>query len=593
MAIKKFLVDLDLVQNQILNPVLQNLSTDPASGKEGQKYFNTTSHKERIYSNGAWRDNTYDLPAATNSIRGGIRVGSHLNITSTDVLNVNEATNSTMGVIRIATDTEAGTGTSETLAINPKQLKTAIQGLPTPMQFKGTVGTGGTIEWADLPAAADSEGFTYKVITDHTTAPVCEAGDTIVSNGTVWVVIPSGDEPSGTVTSVGLSVPTGLSVSGSPITTSGTLAVTLTSGYEIPTTAHVQNFGKIKVGSTTTSADAYNDTITFAAGGDASVSISGKTVTYSVTDEKVKQSAISDNAAHPILLKNSANSTEETAVSKFASGVTINPSTGTITAPYFSGNGSGLTNVPVISHTHGNIANGGTLTDTAAAAAGNDYVVIRDADTDAIQTSTIKAVDVADAVTKMHTHSTLTLTETAQTYDGSHTLKVQEATSSNKGIVLLGASGGAATYEHIHGKISNDGCITSTTQSSDVTIASGDKLVVTDSSDSNRVVRTSAAFDGSTTAKYLSQKGTFESISDHAVIRYEVSNPALTATSGVCTWTVTHNIGRLNVIASVIKVSSGDEVYCAITKTSNNVLTIKINSSANISAGTYSVVVIG
>lgn len=41
----------------------------------------------------------------------------------------------------------------------------------------------------------------------------------------------------GTVTSVGLSVPTGLSVSGTPVTTSGTIAVTLTSGYAIPTTA--------------------------------------------------------------------------------------------------------------------------------------------------------------------------------------------------------------------------------------------------------------------------------------------------------------------------------------------------------------------
>ena len=42
---------------------------------------------------------------------------------------------------------------------------------------------------------------------------------------------------SGSVTSVDMSVPTGLTVSGNPITTSGTLAVTLTSGYSIPTTA--------------------------------------------------------------------------------------------------------------------------------------------------------------------------------------------------------------------------------------------------------------------------------------------------------------------------------------------------------------------
>ena len=42
---------------------------------------------------------------------------------------------------------------------------------------------------------------------------------------------------SGTVTSVGLSVPTGLAVAGSPVTTAGTLAITLAAGYGIPTTA--------------------------------------------------------------------------------------------------------------------------------------------------------------------------------------------------------------------------------------------------------------------------------------------------------------------------------------------------------------------
>jgi hypothetical protein len=41
----------------------------------------------------------------------------------------------------------------------------------------------------------------------------------------------------GGVSSVAMTVPTGLTVTGSPITTSGTLAVSLTSGYSIPTTA--------------------------------------------------------------------------------------------------------------------------------------------------------------------------------------------------------------------------------------------------------------------------------------------------------------------------------------------------------------------
>jgi len=46
----------------------------------------------------------------------------------------------------------------------------------------------------------------------------------------------------GTVTSVGLTVPTGLTVSGSPVTTAGTLAVSFDTGYSIPTTASQTNW---------------------------------------------------------------------------------------------------------------------------------------------------------------------------------------------------------------------------------------------------------------------------------------------------------------------------------------------------------------
>jgi hypothetical protein len=46
----------------------------------------------------------------------------------------------------------------------------------------------------------------------------------------------------GTVTSVAMTVPTGLSVSGSPITSAGTLAVSLAGGYNIPLTASTTNW---------------------------------------------------------------------------------------------------------------------------------------------------------------------------------------------------------------------------------------------------------------------------------------------------------------------------------------------------------------
>jgi hypothetical protein len=46
----------------------------------------------------------------------------------------------------------------------------------------------------------------------------------------------------GSVTSVAMTVPTGLSISGTPITTSGTLALSLTAGYVIPTTSSASNW---------------------------------------------------------------------------------------------------------------------------------------------------------------------------------------------------------------------------------------------------------------------------------------------------------------------------------------------------------------
>lgn len=83
---------------------------------------------------------------------------------------------------------------------------------------------------------------------------------------------------------------------------------------------------------------------------------------------------------------------------------------------------------------------------------------------------------------------------------------------------------------HTHGNIQNGG----TLQTNDVAIASGDKLVVTDSSDSNKVARTSLSFDGSTATKALTQKGTWESFTNNAgTITGIKMNGASKGTSGV------------------------------------------------------------
>lgn len=99
----------------------------------------------------------------------------------------------------------------------------AIAALPEPMIFKGSLGTGGTI--TSLPtASSENEGFTYKVITAGTYASqTAKIGDTFISDGTTWILIPSGDEPSGTVTSITLDATGPIVIdSNAAITTSGT-----------------------------------------------------------------------------------------------------------------------------------------------------------------------------------------------------------------------------------------------------------------------------------------------------------------------------------------------------------------------------------
>ena len=79
-----------------------------------------------------------------------------------------------------------------------QRLDGRIDALPEPMVFKGTLGVGGTIQ--TLPTASTSnEGYTYKVITAGTYAgTIAKVGDVFTSDGSTWVLIPSGDEDSDT-----------------------------------------------------------------------------------------------------------------------------------------------------------------------------------------------------------------------------------------------------------------------------------------------------------------------------------------------------------------------------------------------------------
>lgn len=191
----------------------------------------------------------------TYNTSGLVTSGSDLNESDIPSLSTDKITSGVFLVSRIpdltlSKITDAGAaashGVSNSIGMNPTSngnlateyaVREAIDALPAGVVFKGSLGIGGTI--TELPAASPSnEGWMYKVIVSDTYAgQSAKVGDMFISNGSEWVLFPSGDESDGTVTSVGLSMPTGFIVTDSPITNSGTLTVTFASGYSLPTTA--------------------------------------------------------------------------------------------------------------------------------------------------------------------------------------------------------------------------------------------------------------------------------------------------------------------------------------------------------------------
>ncbi len=152
------------------------------------------------------------------------------------------------------TATTQSQGNNSTKVATTAYVDTAINNLPEPMIFSGGVAVVETVTGTSpnytysysvtLPNDITTlvEGYTFKVTSASGSYPTgydgsrVAVGDTfIVATGgtisshvttdTTWTIIPSGDEPSGTVTEVA----TGIGLTGGPINTSGTIKVDIQS----------------------------------------------------------------------------------------------------------------------------------------------------------------------------------------------------------------------------------------------------------------------------------------------------------------------------------------------------------------------------
>ena len=143
---QKWFNGLNLQQNQLENAVIQNLASDPSSGKAGQIYYNTTDNGYRYYNGTAW------VNISADAIKS-IVAGNGLTSTGTDTVTISlgtpsasgsgsntygsnsvtseshahqiklpDATDSAKGVVQLAADNDT---TSTNKAVTPKQLETA------------------------------------------------------------------------------------------------------------------------------------------------------------------------------------------------------------------------------------------------------------------------------------------------------------------------------------------------------------------------------------------------------------------------------------------------------------------------------------
>lgn len=171
----KFYNNFDLNKNEIQNFRVQNLAAAPSNPVIGQHYYNTTDNTEYVWNGTKWIDalsqgdytftdgivesnRTVQLTAATIESIGGVIIGSNIDVEA-GVISVKDASTSNKGLIEIATDSEAE-GTSETLAVNPKQLNTKVTAnaaisaaTATKITYdaKGLVTGGADLSEADIP----------------------------------------------------------------------------------------------------------------------------------------------------------------------------------------------------------------------------------------------------------------------------------------------------------------------------------------------------------------------------------------------------------------------------------------------------------
>ena len=235
----------------------------------------------------------------------------------------------------------ATAGDNSTQIATTAFVASAISGITGAMVFKGTVGTGGTAG-TSLPTTGVKVGDTYKVASAGTYASqAAKVGDLFIATATTptWAYVPSGDDAAVT------SITAGTGLTGGTITTTGTIALD-TSGVTAGTYQGitVDSYGRVTsasdMGYTTNTGTVTSVGITD--GGGLTISGSPITTSGSITVGHTNSvTAQTTQAVYPIKIDAnghiSAYGTAVTILKKYSGTITGNASTKSFTITHSLG----------------------------------------------------------------------------------------------------------------------------------------------------------------------------------------------------------------------------------------------------------------
>jgi hypothetical protein len=190
---KKFLVNLDLAKNQILNAAIQNLPSAPSSPVQGQVYYNTGDNRIYFWDGTSWIDMSGDirdviggagLTAATSNgvITLDVNVDNSTVEIATDTIRVKDGGITTAKLANVSTDltTNSGSTAVPTAAAVKSYVDANIGGLGN---LEGAWdASSGSFPVGSSPTAGTKSGDYWYVSVAGTTGGVAfNVGDVIIA----------------------------------------------------------------------------------------------------------------------------------------------------------------------------------------------------------------------------------------------------------------------------------------------------------------------------------------------------------------------------------------------------------------------------